>query len=161
MKKALVKTVDTDVMVLAISCFSEGRLNWLWVEFGSGKSHIYIPIHVLSVASWCLRVFVPFLCVCFCTRRFVMVSLNLTCLHCVQHFFCEHLLNLYYTKPLQRSKLKQCFTAYTGCDQVLALAEEEKYLHGLFLNHGRQWLKVTKLWVQQQHVPKLKSVFLQ
>jgi len=70
--------------------------------------------------------FVPFLCVCLCTGHFVMVPLNMTCLHCVQHSFCEHLLNLYYTKPLQRSKLKQCFTAFTECDQVLAFGRRGK-----------------------------------
>jgi len=31
------------------------------------------------------------LCVCFCTGHFVMVPLNLTCLHCLQHLF-----NLFY-----------------------------------------------------------------
>jgi len=36
------------------------------------------------------------LCVCFCTSHFVMVPLNLTCLHCFQHSFFEHLFNLYY-----------------------------------------------------------------
>jgi len=37
-----------------------------------------------------------FLCVGFCTGHFVMGLLNLTCLHCLQHSFFEHLFNLYY-----------------------------------------------------------------
>ena len=48
---------------------------------------------LMSVASlytpcvWCS--------VCFCTGHFVMVPLNLTCPHCLQHFFFEHLFHLY------------------------------------------------------------------
>jgi len=34
--------------------------------------------------------------VCFCTGHFVMVPINLTCSHCLQNFFFEHLLHLYY-----------------------------------------------------------------
>ena len=42
-----------------------------------------------------------FLCVsccfkCFCTGHFVMVPLNLICLHCLQHFSFEYLFNLYW-----------------------------------------------------------------
>jgi len=47
----------------------------------------------------CAMVFYVFLCrsVCwFCTGHFVMVPLNLTYLHCLQHSFFEHLFNLYY-----------------------------------------------------------------
>ena len=33
--------------------------------------------------------------VCFCTGHFVMVPINLTCPHCLQHSFFEHLLHLY------------------------------------------------------------------
>jgi len=35
--------------------------------------------------------------VCFCTGHFVMVPINLTCPHCLQHFFFEHPLHLYYS----------------------------------------------------------------
>ena len=42
-----------------------------------------------------VRVFVvP--CVSFCTGHFVMVPLNMTYLHCLQHSLFEHLFNLYY-----------------------------------------------------------------
>ena len=33
----------------------------------------------------------------FCTGHFVMVPLNMTYLHCLQHSLFEHLFNLYYT----------------------------------------------------------------
>jgi len=38
------------------------------------------------------------LCVRFCTGHIVMVPLNFNCLHCLQHFFFEHLFDLYYIK---------------------------------------------------------------
>ena len=41
-----------------------------------------------------VRVFVSF-CVSFCAGHFVMVPLNLTYLHCLQHSFFEHLFNLF------------------------------------------------------------------
>jgi len=47
----------------------------------------------MSVASWCSTCFCVVLYVCLCTGYFVMVSLNLTCLHCLQHSFFEHLFN--------------------------------------------------------------------
>jgi len=40
-------------------------------------------------------VFCYVLCV-FCTGHFVMVPINLTCPHCLQHFFSEHLFHLYW-----------------------------------------------------------------
>jgi len=59
--------------------------------------------------------------VCFCTGHFVMVPINLTCPHCLQHFFFEHLLHLYFfTKCVwqtvfqRRSKLR-CRSFYFGC----------------------------------------------
>ena len=33
--------------------------------------------------------------VCFCTGLFIIVPLILTCLHCLQHSYLEHLFNLY------------------------------------------------------------------
>jgi len=49
----------------------------------------------MSVASRCSTCFFVVLCVGFCTCHFVMVPLNLTYLHCLQHSFFEHLFNLY------------------------------------------------------------------
>ena len=51
----------------------------------------------MSVASWCCKCFCVVLCVSFCTCHFVMVPLNMTYLHCLQHSLFEHLFNLYYT----------------------------------------------------------------
>ena len=42
-----------------------------------------------------LYVFCVVLCVSFFTGNFVMVPLNLTYLHCLQHPLYEHLFNLY------------------------------------------------------------------
>ena len=43
-----------------------------------------------------LYVFCAVLCVSFCTGHFVMVPLNLTYLHCLQHSLFEHLFISYY-----------------------------------------------------------------
>jgi len=50
----------------------------------------------MSVVSWCSTYFCIVLSICFCTGYFIMVPLNLTCLHCLQHVFFEHLFNLYW-----------------------------------------------------------------
>ena len=57
-----------------------------------------------------VRVFVA-LCVIFCTGHFVMVPLNLTNLHCLQHSLFEHLFKLYFTfiENLQTFKLLKNF----------------------------------------------------
>jgi len=51
----------------------------------------------MSVASWCCtcKCFCVVLCVSSCTGHFVMVPLNLTYIHCLQHSLFEHLFNLY------------------------------------------------------------------
>ena len=50
----------------------------------------YFLISVGSLYTLC------FLCsVCFCTGHFVMVPIILTCPHCLQHCFFEHLFHLY------------------------------------------------------------------
>ena len=43
----MIKTVDTDVVVLAVSMYAELNLNELWIEFGSGQNQVYYPIHIL------------------------------------------------------------------------------------------------------------------
>jgi len=48
----------------------------------------------MSVASLYTSCFVMF-CV-FCTGHFVMVPINWTCPHCLQHFFFEHIFHLYF-----------------------------------------------------------------
>jgi len=52
-----------------------------------------LAIVVCYVLLFC--VFRAVLSVCFSTGHIVMVPLNLTCLHCLQHFFSEHLSSLY------------------------------------------------------------------
>jgi len=60
------------------------------------KNSTQIVFYWTTVASWCSVCFCVVLCVCFfCTGHCVMVPLNLTCLHYLQHSFFEHLYNLY------------------------------------------------------------------
>ena len=47
--------------------------------------------------------------VCFCTGHFVMVPKNLTCPHCLQHFFFEHLFHLYFKNRLDGNYKAQSF----------------------------------------------------
>ena len=49
--KAYLRTVDTDVVIIAISQFQELRLSELWIGFGSGKTFTDIPIHVICQQS--------------------------------------------------------------------------------------------------------------
>ena len=44
-KIAKIRTVDTDIVVIAISLFNKLTIFKLWVGFGSGKSYRDIPIH--------------------------------------------------------------------------------------------------------------------
>ena len=39
------RTVDTDVVVLAITCFEQLQLEELWIAFGTGKDFRYLAIH--------------------------------------------------------------------------------------------------------------------
>ena len=48
MKKILVRTVDTDVVVLAIALERKLELDELWVAFGIGKHMRYLPIHKIA-----------------------------------------------------------------------------------------------------------------
>jgi len=67
------------------------------------KKHSVIETHTnkFMLNIYCVLVLCVF--VCFCTGRYVMVSLNLTCLHCLQHYYFEHLFNLYHCDfPLAR-----------------------------------------------------------
>jgi len=65
------------------------------------------------------------LCVSFCTGHFVMVPLNLTYRHCLQHFFFEHLFNLFYLKQLttwSMASLHSCTLKQTLKYQMLSYA---------------------------------------
>ena len=46
--KAYLRTVDSDVVVLATHFFHDLRLSELWIGFGSGKTYKDIPIHHIS-----------------------------------------------------------------------------------------------------------------
>ena len=45
MKKILIRTVDTDVVILAIAFEHMLELEELWVAFGVGKNLRYLPMH--------------------------------------------------------------------------------------------------------------------
>ena len=60
------------------------------------KTQTYNFYIEMLVASWCCTCFCVVLCVSFCTGHFVVVPLNLTYIHCLQHSFFEHLFNLYW-----------------------------------------------------------------
>ena len=48
-RKLCVHTVDTDVVVLAISSFHQINAEELWLSFGTSSSFRYIPIHEASM----------------------------------------------------------------------------------------------------------------
>ena len=43
--KMILRTVDTDVVVLAVSTFSRAAISEMWIAFGVGKQFRYIAIH--------------------------------------------------------------------------------------------------------------------
>ena len=45
LKSVMIRTVDTDVLNLALSFFQKLRLEKLWADFGSGKQRCFLPIH--------------------------------------------------------------------------------------------------------------------
>ena len=45
--KIMIRTVDTDVVVIAAAMFHDLRLSELWIAFGTGKKLRYLPIHSL------------------------------------------------------------------------------------------------------------------
>ena len=48
MKTVLIKTVDTDVIVLRIAMFNICSQYEFWIEFGTRKYMRYIPIHNMA-----------------------------------------------------------------------------------------------------------------
>ena len=48
--KVMLRTVDTDVVVLAVAFFSRLDLGELWIAFGAGKAFRYIAIHGIAVS---------------------------------------------------------------------------------------------------------------
>ena len=41
----MIRTVDTDVLNLALSLFKQLELKKLWMDFGSGMQRCFLPIH--------------------------------------------------------------------------------------------------------------------
>lgn len=50
LKRAIIRTVDTDVLILAVALYHKLDLSELWIAFGAGSSFRYIAVHDL-VAS--------------------------------------------------------------------------------------------------------------
>jgi len=71
-------------------------------ELKKEKSEKHKNIVCLKVCCvWC-KSFCVDPCVSFCTGHFVMVPLNMTYLHCLQHSLFEHLFNLYFVIEIHR-----------------------------------------------------------
>ena len=49
-KRVAIRTVDTDVVVIATYCFDKLQVEELWIHFGVGKNVRLIPIHDVVVA---------------------------------------------------------------------------------------------------------------
>ena len=64
----------------------------------------------MSVASRCCKSFCVVPCVIFYTGHFVMVPLNMTYLHRLQHSLFEHLFNLYYIGVTNIDIVKHCLS---------------------------------------------------
>ena len=47
--RVMVRTVDTDVFVIAISLFNDLHISELWIDFGSGKHRAFLPIHQIQL----------------------------------------------------------------------------------------------------------------
>ena len=46
----MIRTADTDVVVLAVAAVAALSLEVLWVSYGTGKSHKVLPAHVFAKA---------------------------------------------------------------------------------------------------------------
>lgn len=46
--KIMLRTVDTDVLVIAIATFDELTLSELWIAFGVGKHFRFVPVHDIA-----------------------------------------------------------------------------------------------------------------
>ena len=50
LKHVMIRTVDTDVVVLAVAFLEQLHLDTLWIAFGVGKNFHYIAAHDIAVA---------------------------------------------------------------------------------------------------------------
>ncbi len=46
----LIRTVDTDVVVLAVAAVVQTEVTELWIAFGTGSNFRYIPVHSIAAA---------------------------------------------------------------------------------------------------------------
>ena len=46
-QRVMIKTVDTNVVALAVALFPKESLNELWIDFGSGQNQPYFPVHAI------------------------------------------------------------------------------------------------------------------
>ncbi|WAR11602.1 hypothetical protein MAR_025782, partial [Mya arenaria] len=48
LQRILVRTVDTDVVILALSVYHKLNIEELWIAFGVGRNYHYIPVHTIA-----------------------------------------------------------------------------------------------------------------
>jgi len=86
---------------------------------------------IIVVAERLLRVsvlrFCAVLCFCFCTGHFIIVRLNLTCPHCLQHSFFEHIFHFYYDTNKNENFHKPIMTWLQLFEDILC------YLHKYYI----------------------------
>jgi len=97
----------------------------------------------MSVESSCSTCFCVVLCVGFCKGHFLMVPLNVTHLHCLQHSFFKHLFNLYLFTTNHIMFL--CGARYVICGYTIFLFNVKAVITDTFA-----WHKLTYLvhWLQ-------------
>ena len=44
----MIRSSDSDVVVIAVACFHDLCAEELWISFGSSKAHTYIPAHRIA-----------------------------------------------------------------------------------------------------------------
>ena len=49
--RVMIRTMDTDLLILAISLFEDLGLEQLWMDFGSGKHRVFLPIHEMHLGE--------------------------------------------------------------------------------------------------------------
>lgn len=49
-QRVSIRTVDTDIVVLAITQFQHLHISKLWIEFGIGKQYRFIPAHLVALS---------------------------------------------------------------------------------------------------------------
>jgi len=88
---------------------------------------------VFFLNGCCVLLFYVFVCcyVCwFCTGHFVMVPLNLTYLHYLQHFFFEHLVNLYHNQ--YKTFYNPCWSVNPSIFLIKLIFSNRIFLQGHF-----------------------------